>query len=352
MKEYQSNRVVILTALQAEYMAVRAHLSHLEEVVHRRGTIYERGLFTEAGNEWEVSIVEVGAGNPQAAAEAERAIDFIDPSLAFFVGVAGGIKDVNLGDVVAATKVYGYESGKAVAEFLPRPELGESAYPLQQRARVEARKPDWHQRIKERESRAPKALVGPIAAGQKVVASTMSPTWQFIRRQYSDALAVEMEGFGFLQALKASHQVEAMVIRGISDLIEGKKESDAGGRQEIASRHAGAFAFQILSRLQPGDKGSDAVEATPVNEPVAGTASSSVSHDTIVALYTLLSTYFSMSELHDFCFQLGVSFEDIPGATRSAKARELVGYMNRNGRLPELVRKGRRLRSHVTWPRV
>jgi hypothetical protein len=70
---------VILTALPVEYLAVRSHLSDLREAVHPQGTIYQQGRFTGtgvAGNGqiWEIGIVEIGAGNPGAALEAERAI--------------------------------------------------------------------------------------------------------------------------------------------------------------------------------------------------------------------------------------------------------------------------------------
>ncbi|MBO3459067.1 SUMF1/EgtB/PvdO family nonheme iron enzyme [Aetokthonos hydrillicola Thurmond2011] len=239
---------VILTAIPIEYMAVRIHLTGVEEEIHPQGTIYERGKFT-AGKTWEVGIAEVGAGNYNAGIEAERAIAHFNPDVIFFVGVAGGIKDVALGDVVAATKVYGYESGKAKLTFEPRPDVGQSAYNLIQRARAEARKPDWLQRLTVSTNTPPRAFVAPIAAGEKVLASTQSEIWEFLRSNYGDAIAVEMEGRGLLQAAHANHQVSALIIRGISDLIDDKGRTDKAGWQELAARHASAFAFEVLAKF-------------------------------------------------------------------------------------------------------
>ena len=246
-------RAVILTAIRAEYEAVRAHLSGIHEETYR-GTVYERGTFSAGKRLWDVGIAQIGAGNPGAASEAERAIAYFDPNIILFVGVAGGLKDVALGDVVAATKVYGYESGKVQGRaFLLRPSVGESSHRLVQRAMAEGRKRGWLTRVRGRSwapaQASPHVHVGSIAAGEKVIASTRSNIFKFLRSNYNDALAVEMEGRGFLDATHRNEPVQALVVRGISDLLEGKSEVDAGGWQEIAARHASAFAFEMLAKL-------------------------------------------------------------------------------------------------------
>lgn len=242
-------RAVILTALPVEFNAVRAHLTDHHEEVHR-GTVYETGIFSADGQVWEVGIVEIGAGNNSAAFEAERAITRFDPGVALFVGVAGGVKDVQVGDVVAATKVYGYESGKAEQTFKPRPDVGNSSYSMQQRARAEARRPDWLKRvIGANAGWTPRAYVGPIAAGEKVIAATESDLFQFIRGSYNDTIAVEMEGRGFLDATHANQQVESLIVRGISDLVHNKSDVEDSVRQAVAARHASAFAFEVLAKL-------------------------------------------------------------------------------------------------------
>jgi nucleoside phosphorylase len=251
---------LFVTALPLEYQAVLAHLQQVEQIEHEAGTLYSVGRFHSQKEAWKVVLVEIGMGNSPAAFETERAIRKFAPSYSFFVGVAGGMKDVRIGDVVAGSKVYGYELGKARDHFAPRPDFGDPSYPLLQRARAVAQTDEWRRRIRgqsnEAEPRKPEALIGPIAAGEKVVASKESEVYQLLSENFSDAIAVEMEGFGFFQAVKANPTVQALTVRGISDLIEGKAESDASGSQELAAQHAAAFAFEVLAKTSPSKSDS------------------------------------------------------------------------------------------------
>jgi nucleoside phosphorylase len=242
---------VIITALQIERTAVVEHLRNASREPPLNGSIYRRGAFDEGTAHWDVIVAEIGPGNLGAAAEAERVVSHYRPDIALFVGVAGAVKDLRHGDVVASTKVYGYESGKDGEEFNPRPEFQKGSYNLEQLARYEAGERGWKDRIKgdgeSTQTMDPNARAAPIAAGEKVVASNRSATYKFIRKHYGDALAVEMEGLGFLLGVHMNHPTEGLVVRGISDLVDDKDQANDETWQPIAARHAAAFAFQILA---------------------------------------------------------------------------------------------------------
>lgn len=243
-------RAIVLTALRVEFKAVVRHLSEIGEVTHK-GSVYEIGRFSANGAGWEVLVVEIGPGNAAAAFEAERAISFFSPAVALFIGVAGGVKDVQVGDVVAATRIYGYESGKATKSFLARPDVAECSYPLIQRARAVARRGEWLKRTGSVGSTPqPEVYIGPVAAGEKVVTSARSEVCRFIKNNYNDTLGVEMEGRGFLSAAHANQALMSLVIRGISDLLDNKGDPSDHNRQARASCHASAFGFEVLANLQ------------------------------------------------------------------------------------------------------
>jgi nucleoside phosphorylase len=257
-KQIEPKNVVFITALPVEHKAIELYLENKSELVHETGTIYTLGNFLSNGKEWKIALAQIGMGNIAAASETERAIHFFKPSYIFFVGVAGGIKDVEKGDVVAATKIYGYHSGKAGKTFQPRPNIGQSSYLLTQRAQVVSRNETWLNRLNPTPENVPHAFVGAMAAGEQVVTSKKSETFQLIRQNYSDALAIEMEGYGFLSAAFQHNNagIHVLVIRGISDLIDDKNNPDPNSInrdkefQALASKHASAFAFEVLAALE------------------------------------------------------------------------------------------------------
>jgi nucleoside phosphorylase len=247
-------RAVVITALPLEFRAVCDRIVGATERLNK-GSVYQLGrLGGASGSGLELLVANAGPGNAGAAAEVERAIAFHRPRYAFFVGVAGGLKDVRVGDVVVGSKVYYYESGKDGEVFEPRPEAQPPGHGLAQRAQKEIADGLWVQRIRGgKPSAFPRAFFGPIAAGGKVVASTRSATCRRLKAAYPDALAVEMEGYGFLRACAINKGVEALVIRGISDLIDGKAAEDSSGSQDRAARAAAAFMASLACHLSgPG----------------------------------------------------------------------------------------------------
>ncbi|MCA1568107.1 MAG: hypothetical protein LC803_21180 [Acidobacteria bacterium] len=244
-------RAVFLTAQPIVLTELCTYLIDQSEKTHEEGTVYQVGTFTNPRGDWQVAVAETGAGNNNTAMETERAIRQFEPSVTIYIGLAGGLKDVGVGDVVASTKIYGYESGKDTAEaFEIRPNVGQGSYGLEQRARAEARKGDWRKRLGvDVRATTPRAIVGPIAAGERNISAGNSQIVAFIKANYGDTLAVEMEGRGFLEAVRANQRVEAIIIRGISNLLDNKGEAEAGGSQSLAAKHACAFAFELLSKL-------------------------------------------------------------------------------------------------------
>jgi nucleoside phosphorylase len=245
---------VVLTAIQPETEAVLRHL-----VDRGRERVVDTWFHIGRFGEWTVALSEVGPGNTRAATIAVRALTRFNPEIAAFVGVAGGVKDVVHGDVVVATKVYGYESGSETPDgYRIRPDVQSSDHELEQRARLLRTETGWYRRLNTAlwPTQKPKVYVGPIAAGEAVVADNAGRIAAQLREHYGDTLAVEMEGRGFLEAAHIGPGCRAVVVRGIADLLGRKAESDKLGWQQRASDAAAAFFFEMLAldtAPSPGD---------------------------------------------------------------------------------------------------
>lgn len=102
----------------------------------------------------------------------------------------------------------------------------------------------------------------------------------------------------------------------------------------------------IIDVVNPGQK----VFPTPIYkiaEEKTATFRGSPSEKT--RLLQGLISYFNLSELQTLCFELGIDFDDLGGEGKMNKARELISYLDRHGRLPELVQILRQQRPQMAW---
>lgn len=269
-------RAVILTAHSIDYQAVCTYLSNCEEETHPQGTVYELGQFSVGEQVWEVAIAEIDNNNNSAASETERAIRHFQPQVIILLSPATGIKDVKAGDVVVATKVYGYESGKAEDEFLPRPEAPEPSYSLKARAKSERRKPDWLNRILDKTlNLRPDIFLAPIASGNKEVGDQRATLIKFLRSNYNDTVAVENLAFGFLKTAQANERVLALTVHGISGTIDISHENNLVNFRNIAAQNASAFIFEILAKFK--------IENAETTERFRGVVIEKISREQLIA---------------------------------------------------------------------
>ncbi|KJK42827.1 purine phosphorylase [Lentzea aerocolonigenes] len=257
------NLVVMLTAFNLEYEAVRRKLTGRRIELHERGTRFEVG--TLEGTTCEVALVLTGKGNSPAATLVERAVQQFSPVAVMFVGVAGALWGTPLGDVVVATHVYAYHGGTSDDDGLKaRPRVWETSHEIAQLAAHLAREGEWNER--------PKVHFGAVAAGEIVQNSRTSAEAAWIRAHYNDAVAIEMEAAGVAQAGHLSGAPVA-IIRGISDHADGTKATDEDRKwQPVAAENAARFAAQLAEHLV-----AQRTERT-VAERTAGPRISNVAH--------------------------------------------------------------------------
>jgi hypothetical protein len=66
-------------------------------------------------------------------------------------------------------------------------------------------------------------------------------------------------------------------------------------------------------------------------------------------LRQILTTYFDESELRDLYFDLGIEYGSLQGESTRDKARELISYLKRRGRIFELLEIGKQQRPGIHW---
>lgn len=243
----EETTIVILTAMNLEYDAVRGRLSGITAQTHPMGTRFEAGHLDGC----RVVLALTGKGNQSAAVLAERAIAQFAPAAVIFVGVAGALQPhLGLGDVVVATHVYAYHGATSQDDGLSaRPRSWELSHRVHQIAAHLDRAGEWTRQLPGGSFPA-RVHFGPVAAGEIVHYSAVSDARQWLREHYSDAVAVEMEAVGVAQAGHLNDALPTIMVRGISDYADvSKSATDGVGWQSRAAANAAAFATALAAVL-------------------------------------------------------------------------------------------------------
>jgi 5'-methylthioadenosine/S-adenosylhomocysteine nucleosidase len=244
-RRWQRPPIVILTALDVEYLAVRDRIVDIRRPAPVSGTRFEVGSLPEGGD---VVLARTGSGNHASAVIAERAISTFTPVAVLFVGVAGGLNPgLELGDIVVATHVYAYHGAAARPGGLKsRPRVWEIDHRIDQAAHQIA----WRlARADDPRAGMPRVHFGPVASGEVLHDARVSEPQRWLRAHYDDALAIEMEAAGVAKAGQLSAAPVA-VIRAISDRADGTKAgTDKQRWQARAVRNAALFATALAADL-------------------------------------------------------------------------------------------------------
>lgn len=241
-------KVAILTPIKVEQKAVQKHLTDIEKkVVGSRYYVF--GKFKGINHKYSILTTRTGSKNAVISLAAEQAIEYFQPDIVLLVGIAGGVKDVEIGDVVVGTKSYGYEAGKEQeGGLVARPESFSGSKELNAVAMAVEDDEMWQERSTFAEN-STKVIFGPIAGGDKVIATSKGIIHAFLKQHYNDTIAIEMEAYGFGETLSHHQNIRWLNIRGISDLLDSKSVTDSEGNQQRAAANAAAFAFELLHFL-------------------------------------------------------------------------------------------------------
>ncbi|MFZ0570723.1 MAG: hypothetical protein WAM63_09585, partial [Rhodomicrobium sp.] len=216
----------------------------------------------KARDNWSFYIsAPTDAGNVQASQAVGQIIPECQPDLVALIGCAGGFPG-KIGQYDVAVPAY--------VHYVARTKVGTGVEvrPLQEfcsKIFVDHCKnvqllDGWHQYLAPETPNAPvDVYFEPIVSGETVLVNSNSDFFRSALKASPKAVAIEMESYGFLSACR-ERQVEAVVIRGISDLLDNKPQPGRTGREPLlgldkeqykATRHAAALFFATLDFINP-----------------------------------------------------------------------------------------------------
>jgi nucleoside phosphorylase len=246
--------VAVLTILPEEGEAARRQLGtnwEIREVANRDAHF---GRFVHQGIEHSIGVFrETAQGNLGMSRLTDLVLRSCRPRLIILLGRAGALKDdVQIKDVVCATRVLYYEPGAITPEGLELDpdQSNKNQLVLNLISELEDRTHVGNGKHKIDQS---PVWFGPIASGDKVVKSLESELVQKLIAGNRKLLAVEMEAAGFASSIDGATTPSGrgsapdlyLVIRGISDKADVLKDDDSNSECCMAAARFAELAIHV-----------------------------------------------------------------------------------------------------------
>lgn len=255
--------VMLLTAVQVETSAILSWDCTWNELsIDGDPTKYRQTTLNANGKEISLIHAQLSEmGMTSAATLTSKAISHFRPKYVIMTGIAAGLeKDANLGDIMVATAVWNYSSGKyeEVVEgkqiktaLSPDPKYISINSAIEEKLRFADYKEFLSTTKKSYSGTSPEHELnvhfGPMACGVAVVAS-IEVVEEQIKAHARKTLGLDMESYGvyFASQSTTNPATEAIVIKSISDFADRKK---GDGVQPYAAYTSSMFAKHIIKNV-------------------------------------------------------------------------------------------------------
>lgn len=327
----------IIVALETEFAALMHYFPELKRISHAKNdlrTYFTATISTALGGSYRiVATLLHSMGNLDAAHATADLIRDWNPRFVLVNGIAGGLQrsSQDFGDVVVSDSVIYYEPGKVRETGVEYRNKQFQADRSLLDGLLNLRDTDWKLRLPPRPDGKsasvllPKLQFGPIASGEKVIASSIEA--DRLRNAHKKLVAVEMESAGVASAaFSAIKRIGFLTIRAICDFADSEKDDN----WHDYAAHSAASCLRAFLENRP-------VAPSEGNWPTADKPFDTKPQVDPVEirrrLFETLKNAVDMEEFKNFCFLIGVDVDELPGDRKSAQIRELILLFERRGKM-------------------
>ncbi len=207
------------------------------------------------------------------------------------------------------------------------------------------------------------ACEGGSGSGQDIFSSAAAilvrrglPAVLAMQYEISDNAAIELAR-SFYEGLADGLPVDTAVTEARQSIKYATQGSIEWVTPVLYMRSRDGKLFDVHPAEPPSTPKSPPRQAQAKRKQVRVPPPAAVDEEQFTAVYLAqlrkqLLELFNEDELMELCFVLDIEYEDIGGDNRASKARELVRYLDRRGRVNELLLLCEKERPHVNWREI